>query len=118
MTRQDFTINITGLLYDMIKAGERPVIDFALRSWQEQKRLFDDKKSQCDGIEKLSNHQRGLAVDIYLTNDKGEIQFDWDEAKAIYWHDKWIKEYEGRAIIIFRDGTKDYPHFEPSNINI
>lgn len=36
-----------------------------VRSAEEQHSLFMDKKSECDGYEKVSNHQSGNALDFY-----------------------------------------------------
>jgi len=111
MTRQEFTKNITQLLSEMITAGENPVIDYALRGTMDQVYLYLRKKTQCDGINKLSKHQSGCAVDIYLSDINGTIQFVWNEQKSIKWHERW-QQLGGKALIIFADGTKDYGHFE------
>jgi hypothetical protein len=52
-------------------------IDFAitegLRTKEEQQRLFKEGKSKCDGINNISKHQEGKAIDIcpcYRVRDK------------------------------------------------
>jgi len=46
------------------------LIDFGIpqyggkRTKEEQKKLYDDKKSKCDGVKKKSYHQSGNAVDV------------------------------------------------------
>lgn len=40
-----------------------------LRTADEQKALFDNKKSKCDGYDKLSAHQKGKALDFYAYVD-------------------------------------------------
>ena len=105
MTRQEFTKLINQLISEMIEAGDEPVIDYALRSAAEQKRLFDLKASLCDGYKILSRHNQGLAVDIYLTKD-GKVQFAWEFSKSIFWHNRW-KELTGAEIWL----EWDAPHF-------
>ena len=111
MTRREFTIKISQLILIMVQEGERPIYDFMLRSAEEQKRLFDKGLSKCDGTEKISNHQKGIAADIYLVNDDGSVNYEWDKEKAIYWHKSWEK-MRGKPMIVFSDGTLDKPHFE------
>ena len=99
----------------MVEADEKPIIDFVLRSVSEQRRLYDKGLSKCDGTKKVSNHQRGLAMDIYLcTSDTlgdTRIEFEWDKAKSEKWHKRWV-EMGGKELIVFADGTEDRPHFE------
>jgi len=111
MNRREFTTGITKLIQEMIDAGEQPVIDYVLRSAQEQKRLFDEGKSKCDGTIKLSNHQKGTAMDIYLCSYKAEglgvsIDFKWNRTKTDKWHARWQK-LGGKPMIEW-----DLPHFE------
>ena len=123
--RAEFTKKITILLADMIQEGEYPVIDYALRSPEEQYRLFqkgrkkvgdewviEDKSkvvTYYDGIKKQSKHNLGLAVDIYLCDKDGKIQFEWDKKKADYWHKRWV-ELGGRSLWL--EKNFDAPHFE------
>jgi hypothetical protein len=105
MTRQEFTKNIIQLLSEMVTAGESPVIDYVLRGTIEQVYLFLSAKglSKCDGINKKSEHQSALAMDIYLTNPDGTIQFSWDEQKAIKWHERW-QQLGGKQMIVWDRG--------------
>lgn len=110
MTPIDFANNITRLIREMEFAGERPIIHFAYRSKEEQKRLFDAKLTKCDGVIKKSDHQSMAAMDIYLTKN-GKIVWEWDKKKAVYWHQIWEKEYGGKPMTVFSDGTVDAGHF-------
>ena len=42
------------------------------RTAEEQKRLFDEGKSKCDGTKNVSKHQRWRAVDIVIVDADGE----------------------------------------------
>jgi hypothetical protein len=110
MNRRDFTKNITKLIQEMIFTGEEPVVDYCLRSAQEQNRLFKLELSKCDGYVRVSKHQRGLAMDIYLThiNSNGNVivDFEWDETKSFKWHSRWV-ELGGIELISWDKG-----HFE------
>jgi hypothetical protein len=102
VTRLDFTINIVGLLKSMIDSGEHPIIDYVKRSDEEQKRLFDAGKSKCDGVNNISGHQVGKAMDIYFIED-GKLV----ESKQIeYWHKLW-ENWGGKPEISWDRG-----HFE------
>jgi peptidoglycan L-alanyl-D-glutamate endopeptidase CwlK len=47
-----------------------------MRTKDQQKALFDDGKSKCDGIKTLSKHQRGEALDFFaFVNGKAS----WDK---------------------------------------
>lgn len=104
----------------MVEIGDMPIIDYVLRSAEEQKRLFGKGVSGCDGYIKRSKHQLGKAMDIYLVklNSKGKpyVDYNWtDRDKAIKWHRRW-QELGGRKMITFtnRLGHKieDWCHFE------
>lgn len=64
------------------RALEISVIDFGIpstggkRTAEEQKKLFDDKKSNCDGYINKSYHQTGMALDFYAYVDG---KASWDE---------------------------------------
>jgi hypothetical protein len=96
----------------MVFDGNSPVIDYALRSSEEQQRLFKQGLSKCDGVTKLSNHQRGLAADIYfvVTKPDGTIFTDYDFKEtfdlAMKYHDIWV-EMGGNKVISW-----DLPHFD------
>ena len=114
MRRHEFTYKINQLLWMMICAGERPVLDFGLRSTGEQNRLYRRGKSLCDGYIRKSRHQRGLAEDIYLTGENGRTQYAWDREKAIFWHEQALG-LGLRPMVWWTRGGKtvyDYCHFE------
>ena len=120
MTRREFTENISLLLLEMVLDGDEPVIDYVLRSAEEQNRLYKKGVSGCDGYKKKSRHQYGKAMDIYLVkyNSKGEpyVDYNWtDEEKAKKWHKRW-RELGGDKMVTFtnRLGHKieDRCHFE------
>lgn len=103
MNRVEFTDKITELLRAMIDKGEDPIMDYVKRSDEEQQRLFKLGLSQRDGIEKISGHQKGRAMDIYFVVDGKLI----DPAKGWeYWHERW-EEVGGQPIISWDKG-----HFE------
>lgn len=95
--RREFTIKIVGLINEMFSTGESPIIDFVLRSAEEQNRLFKAGKSQRDGYKKISAHQTGKAMDLYFINPDGS--FDWNPEKYIKWHSVWEKKYGGAKAI-------------------
>jgi peptidoglycan L-alanyl-D-glutamate endopeptidase CwlK len=71
----------------MIEALASSLIDFGIpqyggkRTPEEQKQLFLDGKSKCDGTNKLSKHQSGLAVDIFpYVNGKA----NWDKRYCFF----------------------------------
>lgn len=120
MNRRDFTKKIAKLLTEMVEAGDMPVIDYCLRSTEEQRRLFDKGVSGCDGTHKKSSHQFGKAMDIYLVgiNSKGKpyVDYNWkDDEKARKWHKRWV-ELGGRKMVTFKNKhgkpVEDRPHFE------
>lgn len=106
MTRLEFTKNICSLILEMITRGERPVLDYVKRSDDEQLRLYDLGLSKCDGTNKVSQHQRGRASDIYFLSEDGnelvEPVFTHE-----YWHGVWEESYGGQKIIEW-----DKSHFE------
>ena len=110
MNRREFTKSLAVLLTEMVSAGDMPILDYCLRSPYEQKRLFDEGLSKCDGFINKSYHQKGLAADIYLVvelpNNDVVIQFEWDKNKAMKWHLRW-QELGGAPMILW-----DKPHFE------
>jgi len=86
MTRVEFSKCIVQLMNLMIDEGEDFLIDYCLRSAEEQNRLFKAGKSKCDGYKIKSRHQLGKAVDIYFVKD-GRLNFD--RKKYEFWHWKW-----------------------------
>jgi len=105
MTRVEFTVKITSLLQMMIDADENPIIDFVKRSDEEQNRLFDEHLSKCDGYIKISQHQRGKAMDIYFV-DESTGYLHTPRKGFEYWHAKW-QDMGGQPMIEW-----DKHHFE------
>ncbi len=91
MTRADFTRKKCKLIGRMIEDGERPIEDYLKRSDEEQLRLFKEGKSKCDGVHKISQHQVGKAVDIYLLDTHGDL-VDWKHIPKLAkkYHDLWV----------------------------
>ena len=125
--RSEFTAALVKLLSEMVAIGERPVIDYVLRSPEEQFRLYakgrvkvgdvwvENNKfqivTQLDGFNKKSNHNRALAADIYFSDKNGNVIFNWSRGKSEYWHKRW-QDLGGQPIIMFADGSIDAPHFD------
>ena len=87
MTRAEFTYKIAQLIvWTKEDAGLDLIADWLLRDLETQKRMFGQGKSKCDGIVKVSAHQSGKALDIYII-DKGVLS--WDKAIFNILHDKW-----------------------------
>jgi len=101
MTRREFTDKITQLLREMIDAGDEPIIDYALRSAEEQNRLYRMGASKCNGYTNKSRHNVGLALDIYLVKDD-KAQYSWEFSKAIKWHNRWMEI----------SGSKEWIHWD------
>jgi peptidoglycan L-alanyl-D-glutamate endopeptidase CwlK len=55
-------------------------IDFSIiwgkRTLEEQQVCFINKKSNCDGVKKISKHQQGKAIDIMCYDEKGKGTWD------------------------------------------
>jgi hypothetical protein len=105
MDRHEFTVILCDLLQDMKAEGLRPFIDYLKRSDREQKELWLQGKSKCDGIIKVSQHQKGRAVDIYLLGEDGKL-LEWPVELARKWHCHWM-EMGGKPMIEW-----DIAHFE------
>ena len=112
MTHLEKRIKFTQSVADLIKfasdQGYEVILDWALRSAVAQKELYDKGASKCDGYNTKSQHQRGLAVDIYIM-ENGQISED--EEKYNILHQFWEDE-GGQPIIVFSNGNKDLGHFE------
>lgn len=106
MTRFEFTKNICSLIIEMIDMGERPLLDYIKRSDAEQRRLFDQGLSKCDGVNSISQHQRGRAADIYFLSEDGS-RLVRPNMGDDYWHELWVRKYDGEPMIIWDRG-----HFE------
>jgi len=120
VNRRQFTKKVAQLLTEMVEAGDMPVIDYCLRSAEEQKRLFEKGVSGCDGTFKKSAHQYAKAMDIYLVkiNSKNRpyVDYNWtQEEKAIKWHKRW-EQLGGKKMIKFTNRLghiiEDRCHFE------
>jgi len=120
MNRRQFTKNIATLLTEMVEAGDMPVMDYVLRSAEEQNRLFQKGVSGCDGYKKKSRHQSGKAMDIYLVKTRKDgsvyVDYNWtDTEKCNKWHKRWV-ELGGRKMITFKNRRghliEDKCHFE------
>lgn len=112
MNRRDLTERNSRFNILLIEQyGEHPVDDYLLRSTPEQQRLYKAKVTKCDGIIKISAHQRAEAIDKYLTvigrDGKVTILFQWPEAKAKLYHSIWEKKFGGKPMISWDRG-----HFE------
>jgi peptidoglycan L-alanyl-D-glutamate endopeptidase CwlK len=111
MTRTDKCIEFfrkVSKLIVMASIHEIKLLPYSfIRSAEEQKKLFDEGKSQCDGINKISQHQRGLAIDLVIIRDNAAVwQSDpeyallgrmWEE-EGMTWGGGWT--------------FQDYCHFE------
>lgn len=108
MNRIEFSKRITQLLNEMLQAGENFIIDYVYRSAEEQKRLFEQGKSKCDGYRIKSAHQEGRAMDIYFLTitDDGYV-IDQNGKKYEKWHKIWEEKYGGKPMISWDKG-----HFE------
>ena len=123
MTRRDFTKNIAILITEMVNAGDMPIADFCKRTDEEQKRMYDAGLSKCDGVVRVSKHQLGKALDIYLCRDNGNggviVDYSWDKGKSSKWHARW-EQLGGNPLVTFHTNdskgnaqeTIDHPHFE------
>ena len=101
--RIEFTQALSILLINMIFYGEHPIVDYVKRHDATQKMLFDQGKSKCDGVKKVSRHQRGMAADIYFVEDSRLVS----PYKGFeYWHKRW-EEMGGKPAISWDQG-----HFE------
>ena len=125
MTRIEFSKKITGLIQRMFAEGDNPCPHEWFRDARLQAIYYQQGRgnpgaiiTNCDGINKKSAHQSGKAIDVYLTDDDGEIV--WDvlkegcekyKEKILYYHSIWDKEYGGKPMID-KPGLRDFPHFE------
>jgi peptidoglycan L-alanyl-D-glutamate endopeptidase CwlK len=106
-----------------ISAIEKSTVDFGIlplggkRTKTEQKKLFDEKYSKCDGTIKKSYHQSGNALDFVAYVDD---QYTWSNKEAFQaihlavmeaWLDMHNKEYN---LVWGGDWLNawDRPHYE------
>ena len=93
---------------EMVEEGEGPIYDYLKRSDREQAYQFSIGNSDCDGVNNVSEHQIGRAVDIYFIGEDGKLappKKGYD-----YWHERW-EEKGGQPLIILSNGGKDNAHF-------
>jgi hypothetical protein len=106
--RAEFTCKVADLILWILSQGWGPLLDYALRSAEEQQRLFAAGKSKCDGVYTLSGHQYGaisgrFAVDIYIRDAASSTENrDLYEKAHQYW-----ESLGGRPMIEW-----DLDHFE------
>lgn len=102
--RVEFTMKLCCLLHYAFSRGYSVVIDWVLRDAETQNRLFKEGKSKCDGYKVKSKHQLGLAADLYILDNAGNIVWD----KKIYeeLHEVW-ERLGGKKMIEW-----DLGHFE------
>ena len=84
MTRLDrrrlFLFKLSSLML-LLDAHGIPVTVFSFfRTADEQRRLYDEGKSKCDGYIKRSRHQDWLAADIAILND-ARTDFLWTDER-------------------------------------
>jgi len=84
--RIELTQALSILLINMIFMGERPIVDYVKRHDATQKMLFDQGLSKCDGVTKVSRHQRGMAADIYFVDGSRLVD---PKMGHEYWHKRW-----------------------------
>ena len=102
--RVEFTQMLVKLVIYAKSEGLNVFIDYVKRSAEDQYRLFKEGKSKCDGYKVLSRHQLGLAADIYIVNEDGQLDFNHNDYDKL--HEYWEK-MGGRKKIEW-----DIVHFE------
>jgi hypothetical protein len=105
MNRLEFTRAKCNLIAAMFLEKEQPIEDYLKRSTEEQKRLFDLGLSKCDGVNIVSAHQRGKAIDIYFLSDDLTTLVTPKKGYE-YWHKYW-EQKGGKPMIEWDPG-----HFE------
>lgn len=112
MTRSETSLSISRLVLLIDQERKlglhrfRVAIDYAKRSAEEQRRLFDAKKSKLDGYEKISAHQTGRAFDLLLFDENGVYVNIWPPSFVKRYHDLW-ETWGGKPLIEWDTG-----HFE------
>ena len=84
------------------------------RTAEEQHGLFLKKVSKCDGYDKKSAHQTGMAYDIYLVLEPGKASWDKAKLKEVQYHIKKIavEKFKLNLSLGCDWKWKDYPHGE------
>lgn len=106
------------LCEEVIKHFDFSVIE-SHRTLERQKKLYDEGKSQIDGIKRKGNHNYlpSLAIDI-IPYKKGHNPFDGsDESELMFWRMLWyFKRASKKLDIDINLGAfwsfKDFPHIE------
>lgn len=84
--RITFTQMVAGLIRYAYSMGHDVILDWALRDAVAQNSLFKQGSSKCDGYDKKSQHQKGLAIDLYIIEDS-RIVDDVEKYKIL--HEYW-----------------------------
>ena len=70
LNRRDFSIMLANQILFMASAleplGMGPQVDWLMRSLYDQQQMYLQGLSKCDGISKVSAHQKGMAADILV----------------------------------------------------
>ena len=96
MTRSEASLLIAKLIIQINLdrlSGEHnfsPAIDYAKRSPEEQRRLYDAGASKCDGRIKVSRHQVGRAFDVILFDPAGRVVDNWPNDIIEKYHALWL----------------------------
>ena len=84
-----------------------------LRTAEQQKELFNDGKSKCDGFISLSNHQSGNALDFYAYVDG---KASWDDLHLAMVATAFLQAASHLGYTLRWGGNfknfKDFPHVE------
>ena len=87
MTRSNFTQCVGQLIHQASLFGFDVILDWVKRDRETQKRMFDQGLSKADGTNKISAHQIGKAVDLYII-EGGKISEDKHKYQML--HDYWM----------------------------
>lgn len=107
--------NILGkLILFAFESNIKVKIYYLGRTAEEQKELFDQGKSNCDGYSKVSKHQQMLACDLAIIKDgqiiwemcpEYEILGNWWRTNGGKWGKDFIDKKTGKPL-------NDFYHFE------
>jgi len=83
MTKREKFGRDLGKLIDFAHDNDINIITYSLfRTVEDQKKLFESGKSHCDGVNNLSKHQLGRAVDlVIMENGKAVWERNWKYEK-------------------------------------
>jgi peptidoglycan L-alanyl-D-glutamate endopeptidase CwlK len=83
-----------------------------IRTAEEQNGLFLKHASKCDGYNKISEHQKGTAFDIFLLIDN-KASWDKPALKKTMYHIKEVARFDfATELELGCDWGWDYPHAE------